>query len=79
MSLRFLSILGIVLLIFSCTKKEAVYEPTKKENPFETYKEGYEAFEKNNFFFASKKFSKAEINFRDASLAAKVSILSLYY
>ena len=78
MSLRFLSILGIVLLIFSCTKKEAVYEPTKKENPFETYKEGYEAFEKNNFFFASKKFSKAEINFRDASLAAKASIMSAF-
>ena len=77
MSLRFLSILGIVLLIFSCTKKEAVYEPTKKENPFETYKEVMKHLKKTTFF-ASKKFSKAEINFRDASLAAKASIMSAF-
>ena len=36
------------------------------------------AFEKNDFFFASKKFSEAELSFADVDYAAKAAIMSAY-
>ena len=55
---RILLILSFVLLFYSCSKDEEIYTPTEAVNPFESYKEGLDAFENNNFFFASKKFSE---------------------
>ena len=78
MYLRLISILGLTLLLFSCSKDKALYEPTKKLDPYIIYSEAYEAFEKNNFMFASKKFSEAEINFKDPILSAKSSIMSSF-
>ena len=52
--------------------------PTVKQNPFETYKEGLEAFDRNDFFFASKKFSEAELNFEEIELSAKSVIMSSF-
>ena len=40
----------------------------KKVDPYLIYKEGLEAFEKNDFFFAQKKFSEAELNFEKLNL-----------
>ena len=59
-------IISSVFLIFSCSnsKKEAVYEPSNKLNPYDLYKEGLDAFEINDYFFAGKKFPEAELNFR---------------
>ena len=37
-----------------------------------------EAFESNDFFYASKKFSEAEINFEDIDLAAKSAVMSSF-
>ena len=37
-----------------------------------------DAFDKNSFFFASKKFSEAELNFEKIELAAKSSIMSSF-
>ena len=68
MYLRFISILGVTLLLISCSKDKVIYEPTKRSDPYKIYMEAYEAFEKNDFFFASKKFSEAELNFKDPSL-----------
>ena len=42
------------------------------------YKEGLEAFEKNDFFYASKKFSEAELNSEDLDFSAKAAIMSSY-
>ena len=74
-----------VLLVFiflisfqSCSKDEKVYVPTVKQNPFEIYKEGLEAFDRNDFFFASKKFSEAELNFEETELSAKSAIMSSF-
>ena len=78
MYLRFISILGVTLLLISCSKDKVIYEPTKRSDPYKIYMEAYEAFEKNDFFFASKKFSEAELNFKDPSLAAKSSIMSSF-
>ena len=75
---RFISILILVLSIISCSKKEQVYEPTKNIDPYILYKEGYDAFEKNNFFFANKKFLEAEANFTNLDQAAKAAIMSCF-
>ncbi len=69
----------ISFIILSCSKEaKIVYEPSKKVDPFKIYKEGLDAFEKNDFFFASKKFSEAELNFEDVQLAAKSAIMSSF-
>ena len=75
---RILLILSFVLLFYSCSKDEEIYTPTEAVNPFESYKEGLDAFENNNFFFASKKFSEAELNFEVIELAAKSAIMSTF-
>ena len=41
-------------------------------------KEGLEAFENNDFFFASKKFSEAELNFENIDYAAKSAIMASF-
>ena len=78
MVFRLVLILGIIFTLFSCSKKKEVYEPTKKVNPYVLYEEGLEAFDRNDFFFASKKFSEAELNFEKVELAAKSSIMSSF-
>ena len=36
----------------------------QQTNPYVLYEEGLEAFDRNDFFFSSKKFSEAELNFK---------------
>ena len=78
MFLRKILFLFLILSVFACSKDEAVYKPTEKIDPFILYKEGLEAFETNDFFYASKKFSEAELNFSDIDLAAKSAIMSSF-
>ena len=74
-----LTYLFLAFLIFiSCSKQEAIYEPTTKINPYISYEEGLSAFKENDFFFASKKFSEAELNFDVPSAAAKAAIMASY-
>ena len=73
-----LIIVIIFLLTSSCSKKEVLYEPSDKVDPYLIYKEGLEAFEQNDFFYADKKFSEAEINFDKPELAAKAAIMSSF-
>ena len=63
----------------SCSPKtDVIYQPNNNIDPYSSYKEGLEAFEQNNFFFANKKFSEAEINFKVPRLAAKSAIMASY-
>lgn len=78
MFLRYLLILFISIFSFSCSKNEPVYESKDKIDPYIVYEEGYAAFEKNNFFFANKKFLEAESNFEDLTQAAKAAIMSCF-
>ena len=79
MKLRVFVIFVLILSLFSCSKKkEIIYEPQEQINAYETYNEGLQAFEKNDFFFASKKFSEAELNFENIDLAAKSAIMSIF-
>ena len=75
---RILIILCSILFLFSCTKEEVIYQPSNAVDPYKLYKDGLEAFENNDFFFASKKFSEAELNFKDVDLAAKSAIMSSF-
>ena len=77
---KFALVITLSLLILSCSgsKKDIIYEPSSKLNPYDLYKEGIEAFEINDYFFASKKFSEAELNFENIELAAKSAIMSSY-
>ncbi len=78
MILRFLFAL-ILISSISCSKKEEIiYDPNSIKDPYELYKEGLVAFEKNQFFFAHKKFSEAELNFKIVDLSAKSAIMSSF-
>ena len=79
MVFRIIIICLLSITLFSCQKKkEIIYEPQKKISAFKLYEEGLNAFEKNDFFYASKKFSEAELNFENVELAAKSAIMAAY-
>ena len=67
-----------LLLFFSCSKQEPEYAPQDVKDPYVLYAEGIEAFKKNDFFFANKKFLEAELNFEKPELAAKSAIMSSF-
>ena len=73
-------IILFLIVLSSCSKKqeEIIYQPLEKTNPYELYKEGLASFEKNDFFFANKKFSEAELNFEETEFAAKSAIMSIF-
>ena len=68
----------MIYFLFFHVQKRVTYKPTEKVNPYEIYKEGYEAFQRNDYFFASKKFSEAEINFDKAEHASKSAIMRIF-
>ena len=58
-------------------KEDVVYKPSSILDPYKLYNEGIEAFEKT-IFLANKKFSQAELNFKEPQFAAKSAIMSCY-
>ena len=77
--IRFLSSILIFLALIACSKNdELIYKPSEKIDPFKIYNEGLIAMEKNDFFFANKKFQEAELNFKDINLAAKSAVMSVF-
>ncbi len=66
------------LFFLSCSKNEIIYKAEKSLDPFILYEEGLEAFQNNEYFFANKKFSQAELNFKNVDLAAKSAIMSSF-
>ena len=74
-----LTSLIIILLIFSCSKKDEInYKQNERVSPFVLYEEGMKSFDRRDFFFASKKFSEAELNFEQVELAAKSSLMASF-
>ena len=74
-----IAIFVLAINFYSCSKdNKKIYETQKQVNAFDLYKEGLEAFNKNDYFFASKKFSNAELNFKNIDYAAKSSIMAAY-
>ena len=76
---RIIFIFLIVLSVTACSKKnETVYVPSQKIDPYKVYSEGVDAMRENDFFFANKKFTEAELNFKDINFAAKSAIMSIF-
>ena len=77
---KFIFLALVIAILNSCTgkKEELIDQPSEKDNPYELYKEGLEAFEKNDFFFANKKFTEAELNFEVQKFAAKSAVMSIF-
>ena len=79
MLFRRVNLLIIILLLFSCSKKDEIsYIKDERVNPFVLYEEGMKSFDKRDFFFASKKFAEAEINFTSPAAAAKSAIMNSF-
>ncbi|MDB2345091.1 outer membrane protein assembly factor BamD [Pelagibacteraceae bacterium] len=69
----------IVFTLLSCSKnKKVLYEPTSKVDPYIIYNEAMESMNENDFYFANKKFTQAELNFKNVNLAAKAAIMSSF-
>ena len=68
----------LILFLFACSKDENIYKPSLKIDPYKSYKEALDAFNNNQYFIANKKFSEAEINFKNPNLAAKSAIMGSY-
>ena len=75
---RSIIILTFILTITSCSKNELAYIKDEAKDPYKLYQEGFDAFERSNFFFANKKFLEAELNFDKPELAAKSAIMSSF-
>ena len=73
-------ILNIFLffLILSCNASNKDISNEELKNPFTIYGEGIEAFQNGDYFFASKKFSEAELYFEEFDAAAKSALMSSY-
>ena len=79
MIIRLIIFLFFITLFTACSKnKDEIYNPSKPIDPYKLYNEGLEAFKINDFFFANKKFSEAELNFTKPELAAKSAIMASY-
>ena len=74
---RYILFLLLIFTFQSCSKDQEIYNPTNKLDPYVLYKDGLEAFERNQFFFAEK-FSEAELNFEIVELSAKSAIMSSF-
>ena len=75
---KLILILSIFFVIISCSKQEVSYQPKNKVDPYKIYKEGFDAFNIGDYFYAEKKFSEAELNFEIVEFAAKSAIMSSY-
>lgn len=79
MILRLLAIFVFAIILNSCSKNDKIiYETQDRINSYDLYNEALKALENNEFFYASKKFSEAELNSSNLELAAKSSIMSAY-
>ena len=69
----------IILLISSCSKKEPELDtPPGKDKSYEIYKEAVEAMNRGDYFYASKKFSEAEVILPKIEYSAKAALMSSY-
>ena len=75
---KLLIILVLITVLVSCSNKGIEYQPKTKIDPYNLYKEGLESFDRGEYFYAEKKFSEAELNFKIVEYAAKSAIMSSY-
>ena len=79
---NFFSLLFIVLLCVSCSKKEVIkndiIEKSIDLQVLEAYQEGMSSLEAGDVLFAAKKFNEAEILFPQSNWAPKSALMAAY-
>ena len=77
---KLIFIFVLTFSLLSCSQnKDIEYEINKdKVDPYKLYEEALDAFDKGDYFYAEKKFSEAELNFKVIELAAKSAVMSSY-
>ena len=76
---RLSHILIILILSFSCSKKEKLVEiPDGGEKSLQIYQEALDAFDEGQYFYASNKFLEAENILPTIEASAKASLMSGY-
>jgi len=69
----------IITLVVSCSKKEVELNvPAGKEKSFEIYKEAVKAMNRGDYFYASQKFSEAEVILPKIEFSSKALLMSSY-
>ena len=81
MKIKLILIVFCIFLI-SCSNQEkevsVIKELDQSQEMIETYKEGYEALEKGDTFFAAKKFLEAELIYPQSLWAPKSALMAAY-
>ena len=77
---KIIFIFVLTFSLLSCSQnKDIEYEINKdKVDPYKLYEEALDAFDEGDYFYAEKKFSEAELNFKVIELAAKSAVMSSY-
>ena len=72
-------VLFIILFITECSKKEEIsVKPPDEKESYKIYKEGLDAMEQGEFFFAAQKFSEAEKILPIVEHSAKALLMSSF-
>jgi len=76
---KFVYLILISFLLFSCSKEEVLLTiPADKDESFLLYKEAVEYMDAGEFLYASKKFEEAEPILPKIEFSAKASLMSSY-
>ena len=79
---NFIKLILIIVLCFSCSKKEIkksiIKEKSLNAQVLEAYQEGFESLEAGDVLFAAKKFNEAEVLFPQSEWAPKAAIMAAY-
>ena len=72
-------VLSIILFITECSKKKEIsVKPPDEKESYKIYKEGLDAMEQGEFFFAAQKFSEAEKILPIVEHSAKALLMSSF-
>ena len=79
---NFIKLILIIVLCFSCSKKEIkksiIKEKSLNAQVLEAYKEGKEFLEAGDSLYAAKKFNEAEMLFPQSTSAPKSALMAAY-
>ena len=77
---KLIFIFVLTFSLLSCSQNKDIEYEINKDNvdPYKLYEEALDAFDKGDYFYAEKKFSEAELNFKVIELAAKSAVMSSY-
>ena len=79
---NFFLILGVLILLISCSQKEikedVILEKSLEMQVLEAYEEGMEALNSNDVLFAAKKFNEAVLLFPQSEWAHKSALMAPY-